>query len=243
MPPRWTWPRIVMRVSKPVRCSISRSSHDRDAAEAHVAELVDLAGLRRRASPSSRRRALGDDDDRERRRRRRGGARGARRPRRCRTAARARGSTSAPPAMPGVDGDPAGVAAHHLDDDHAVVRLGRRVQAVDRVGGDLHRGLEAEREVGAGEVVVDRLRARRRPRRRRRPAGARRRACPRRRSGSARRRRRARSAAAHRSRPSVRPCTGSCARCRGSCRRGAGCRASFSSVSSIASPSSTPAQP
>jgi hypothetical protein len=58
----------------------------------------------------------------------------------------------------GVGGDPPGVAAHHLDDDHAVVRLGGGVQAVDRVGGDLHRGLEAEREVGPVEVVVDRLR-------------------------------------------------------------------------------------
>ena len=60
--------------------------------------------------------------------------------------------------QPAVGGDPAGVPAHHLDHDHAVVRLGGRVQAVDRVRGDLHRGLEAEREVGAGQVVVDRLR-------------------------------------------------------------------------------------
>ncbi len=57
-----------------------------------------------------------------------------------------------------VRGDPAGVAAHHLDDHHAVVRLGGRVQAVDRVGDDLHGRLEAERHVGAAEVVVDRLR-------------------------------------------------------------------------------------
>ena len=55
-------------------------------------------------------------------------------------------------------GDPAGVPAHHLDDHHAVVRLGGRVQPVDRVGDDLHGGLEAERHVGAAEVVVDRLR-------------------------------------------------------------------------------------
>ena len=87
----------------------------------------------------------------------------------------------------GVGGDPAGVAAHHLDDDHAVVRLGGRVQAVDRVGGDLHGGLEAEREVGAGEVVVDRLRDADDVDARPRPAAGRRRACPRRRSGSARR--------------------------------------------------------
>ncbi len=56
-----------------------------------------------------------------------------------------------------VRGDPAGVAAHHLDDHHAVVRLGGRVQAVDRVGDDLHGRLEADRHVGAAEVVVDRL--------------------------------------------------------------------------------------
>ena len=34
------------------------------------------------------------------------------------------------------DGDPARVAPHHLDDHHAVVRLGGRVQAVDRLGAD-----------------------------------------------------------------------------------------------------------
>ena len=54
-------------------------------------------------------------------------------------------------------GDPARVAAHDLADDHAVVRLGGRVQAVDRLGRDLHRGLKAEREVRRVEVVVDRL--------------------------------------------------------------------------------------
>ena len=60
--------------------------------------------------------------------------------------------------QPAVGGDPAGVTAHHLDDDDAVVRLGRRVQAVDGVRGDLDRGLEAEGEVRPGQVVVDRLR-------------------------------------------------------------------------------------
>jgi hypothetical protein len=65
---------------------------------------------------------------------------------------------SAPPARPGVRGDPARVAAHDLDDDDAVVRLGGGVQAVDGVRGDLHRGVEAEGHVGAGQVVVDRLR-------------------------------------------------------------------------------------
>ncbi len=54
-------------------------------------------------------------------------------------------------------GDPAGVAAHDLADDDAVVRLRGGVQAVDRLRRDLHRGLEAEGEVRRVEVVVDRL--------------------------------------------------------------------------------------
>ena len=57
-----------------------------------------------------------------------------------------------------VNGDPPGVPAHHLDDHHAVVRLGSRVQTVDRLGADRHRRVEPERVVGAREVVVDRLR-------------------------------------------------------------------------------------
>ena len=89
---------------------------------------------------------------------------------------------------PAHDRDPAGVAAHHLDDHHAVVRLGGRVQPVDRLGRDRDRGVEAEGVVRSGEVVVDRLRhaddgealLRVEPRRRRR-------ACPRRRSRRARR--------------------------------------------------------
>ena len=92
MPPRWTWPRIVMRVSKPVRASISRSSARGDPAEPHVAERVGLAGARstsvavaRRARPRRRRRSRTCA-------RARGGRAGARRPRRCRTAARGRGS-------------------------------------------------------------------------------------------------------------------------------------------------------
>ena len=48
----------------------------------------------------------------------------------------------------GVQRDPAGVTAHDLDDQHAVVRLGRRVQPVDRLRGDVDRGVEAERVVG-----------------------------------------------------------------------------------------------
>ena len=55
------------------------------------------------------------------------------------------------------DRDPAGVAAHEFDDHHAVVRLGRGVEPVDRLGRDRHRGVEADRGVGADNVVVDRL--------------------------------------------------------------------------------------
>ncbi len=54
--------------------------------------------------------------------------------------------------------DPAGVATHHLDDHDPVVRLRRRVQPVDRLRRDRDGGVEAERVIGAGEVVVDRLR-------------------------------------------------------------------------------------
>src|SRR5215203_496162 len=58
----------------------------------------------------------------------------------------------------GVSGDPAGVPAHHLDHHDPVVGLGGGVEAVDRVGDYLHCGVEAEGEVGAADVVVDRLR-------------------------------------------------------------------------------------
>ena len=57
----------------------------------------------------------------------------------------------------GVQRDPAGVPAHHLDDQRAVVRLGGGVQPVDRLHRDVDRGVEAERVVGGVEVVVDRL--------------------------------------------------------------------------------------
>jgi hypothetical protein len=49
------------------------------------------------------------------------------------------------------------VAAHDLEDDDSVVGFGGRVQAIDRVRAYLHRGVEAEREVGSVQIVVDRL--------------------------------------------------------------------------------------
>ena len=59
---------------------------------------------------------------------------------------------------PAHDGDPARVTAHHLHDHHAVVRLGRRVEPVDRLRGDEDGRVETEGVVGAAEIVVDRLR-------------------------------------------------------------------------------------
>jgi len=58
---------------------------------------------------------------------------------------------------PRVQRDPACAAAHHLHDQDPVVALGGGVQAVDRLGRDLQRGVEAERHVGRPEIVVDRL--------------------------------------------------------------------------------------
>ena len=55
-------------------------------------------------------------------------------------------------------GDPSAVAPHHLHDHHAIVALGRGVEPVDRVRGDLHGGVETECHVGADDVVVDGLR-------------------------------------------------------------------------------------
>ncbi len=57
-----------------------------------------------------------------------------------------------------MEGDPAGVAAHHLEDHHPVVALGGGAKAVDRIHRDVHGGVETEGVVGGAEVVVDRLR-------------------------------------------------------------------------------------
>ena len=91
--------------------------------------------LSRASPPSAGDGALGDDDDR--------------RVVRCEAAARPRRTTSSmsngcsgiridvgAAGQAGVQRDPAGVAAHHLDDQRAVVRLGRRVQPVDRLDRD-----------------------------------------------------------------------------------------------------------
>ena len=54
-------------------------------------------------------------------------------------------------------GDPAGIAAHHLDHHHAVVRIGGGMDAVDSLGGNHYGGVEAEGLVGAVDVVVNGL--------------------------------------------------------------------------------------
>ena len=58
---------------------------------------------------------------------------------------------------PRIAGDPAGVAAHRLDDHDPPVRLGGRLEAVDRLHHDIDARVEAERDVGRAEVVIDRL--------------------------------------------------------------------------------------
>ena len=57
-----------------------------------------------------------------------------------------------------VQRDPACMPAHHFDDQRPVMAFRGRVQPVDRLHGDVHGGVEAERVVGGAEIVVDRLR-------------------------------------------------------------------------------------
>ena len=60
-------------------------------------------------------------------------------------------------ADPRVERNPARVAAHDLDHHDAVVRFGRRVQPVDRVGREATAESKPKRVGGADDVVVDRL--------------------------------------------------------------------------------------
>jgi hypothetical protein len=155
VPPRWMWPSTVVRASLPVRFSISFSSIcpmppsrtcPNESSSPSASTIVPSAGV----APSETtmivrvvalepgldvgadlldvERHLRDEDD-------------------VGTARHAR-----------VQRDPAGVPAHDLDDQRAVVRLGGGVQPVDRLHRDVDRGVEAEGEVGGVEVVVDRLR-------------------------------------------------------------------------------------
>ena len=54
--------------------------------------------------------------------------------------------------------DLAARAPHHLDQEEPLVRRGRVADAIDRLQGRVHGGVEADREVGAVDVVVDRSR-------------------------------------------------------------------------------------
>ena len=127
VPPRWTWPSCTTRASKPVRSPIASAMRVATPPSTHVPELVvrfrlhlERAGLRLGT--------LGDDDDR--------GVAAAfvtrlsrRRARRCRTAISGMSTAVGAAGDAGVGGDPARVAAHHLDDHHPVVALGGGVQA------------------------------------------------------------------------------------------------------------------
>jgi hypothetical protein len=58
----------------------------------------------------------------------------------------------------GMQGDPSGVAAHHFGHHDTMVRFRRRVQPIDGIGREAHRGVEAEGARGLDDVVVDRFR-------------------------------------------------------------------------------------
>jgi hypothetical protein len=58
----------------------------------------------------------------------------------------------------GIQCDPSGVAAHHLDQHHSLMGFGGAVQPVDGLAGDGQRGVMPECHIGAIDVVVDRLR-------------------------------------------------------------------------------------
>ena len=52
---------------------------------------------------------------------------------------------------------PTGAMSHDFHDHDAMMTVGRAVQAIDRFGRNPERGVETERHVGHGDVVVDRL--------------------------------------------------------------------------------------
>src|SRR5208282_2320158 len=59
---------------------------------------------------------------------------------------------------PAIGRDPARGSAHHFYHDHTIVRLCRRMDTIDGFGCDIDRRVEAKGEVGAGQIIVDRLR-------------------------------------------------------------------------------------
>src|SRR6266852_3390862 len=53
--------------------------------------------------------------------------------------------------------DPAGIAAHHCDHHHAMMAFSGGVGAINRVGGDVERGVESKSEFRGHQIVVDRF--------------------------------------------------------------------------------------
>src|SRR6185437_16212283 len=53
--------------------------------------------------------------------------------------------------------DESSIAAHHFEHEDPIMRLGGRMQLVDRFKRGLHCSIEAKRRDGAAHVVVDRL--------------------------------------------------------------------------------------
>ena len=156
VPPRWTWPSTVARVSLPVRRSISPSSQwaippRRTWPKASVRLVLGRPACRPSAGRPRRRRRSASTGSRS-------GGRRSRRPGRGRTGCSGIRITLAPPASPAWKAiQPAWRPITSTISD-PVVALGGRVEAVDRLHRDVDRGVEAEGVVGGAEVVVDRLR-------------------------------------------------------------------------------------
>src|SRR5438128_5628741 len=56
-----------------------------------------------------------------------------------------------------IGGNPSGVAAHNFDDHNAMMRLSSRMQPIDSVGDNRYCRVEAECEISAADIVVNRL--------------------------------------------------------------------------------------
>ena len=61
---------------------------------------------------------------------------------------------------PGTQRQPAGSVPHDLHHNNAMVTCRSRMEAIDCLGGDAQRRVEAKADVGHRDVVVDRLRQR-----------------------------------------------------------------------------------
>src|SRR5690625_3161209 len=58
---------------------------------------------------------------------------------------------------PGVQGDPTGIAPHHLDNHHPLVSFGRGRQLVDRISRCGDSCIEPESKIASPDIVIDRL--------------------------------------------------------------------------------------